>query len=84
MFINFSIVLVLTKISGNFYAKWKCELCNVNVWLFNCNKLIVQAILCRVVQYGGGWGATLPHPGVVPPHEDLSPPIPKILSPPPR
>ena len=39
---------------------------------------------CRVVQYGGGWGGTLPHPGVVPPHEDLSPPIPKILSPPPR
>ena len=35
-------------------------------------------------QVWGGMGGTLPHPGVVPPHEDLSPPIPKILSPPPR
>ena len=36
-------------------------------------------------QVWGGWGGPLPHPGVVPPNEDLSPPpIPKILSPPPR
>ena len=42
-----------------------------------------RTVLTRVVQYGGGMGGTLPHPGVVPPHEDLSLPIPKMLSPPP-
>ena len=38
----------------------------------------------RAVNYGGGWGGTPPHPGVVNPHGDLSPPIPKFFCTPPR
>ena len=37
----------------------------------------------RASQHGGGWGGTPPHEVEVPPHQGLSPPIQKNLSPPP-
>ena len=44
---------------------------------------VCKMLKIRGFQYGGGWGGPPPLQGVVPPHQELSPPIQKILSPPP-
>ena len=61
------------------------------MWLLFClrgdvkkNSIYTDIVqIGRGAQHGGGWGGTIPHEGAVPPHQSLSPPIQKNLSPPP-